>query len=242
MTATKAAQARRLQPKLARVLVVMPSPMFAEGVASMLGGSAGVDVVGVATTPRRVRDVVRRLGPGDTVVLVHVEAGGPGGGIAVADDLLSRRPDGSVTVMFVVPEAIDADGDSPAWLASLVDRIVLQGRSDSVVTDQLGRDELVDAVRRAAAGEQVLYGQQLVEQAAEVTFVPTNLSLRQRQVAVLLVDGLTYVEVSDRLGLARNTVKNHAQELYSKVQVSGRDQLRAQLGHVVDRWRADLPA
>ena len=45
----------------------------------------------------------------------------------------------------------------------------------------------------------------------------TDLSPREREVAALVADGLRESEIAERLGLAKQTVKNHKQSIYAKV-------------------------
>jgi len=48
------------------------------------------------------------------------------------------------------------------------------------------------------------------------------LSKREKEVALLLKDGLTYNEIADRLNISARTVKAHAQAIYKKLGVSDR--------------------
>jgi DNA-binding NarL/FixJ family response regulator len=50
----------------------------------------------------------------------------------------------------------------------------------------------------------------------------TALTLREREVLELICQGLTDKEISENLGLSRNTVRNHVATLYGKIDVHRR--------------------
>ena len=59
-----------------------------------------------------------------------------------------------------------------------------------------------------------------------------DLSIREREVLVLLSDGQRYKQIADRLGISLDTVKSHASRVYRKTGSSGRTDLlyRIRLG------------
>jgi len=59
-----------------------------------------------------------------------------------------------------------------------------------------------------------------------------DLSVREREVLLLLADGLRYKQIADRLGISLDTVKSHASRVYRKTGASGRTDLlyRVRLG------------
>jgi DNA-binding NarL/FixJ family response regulator len=81
------------------------------------------------------------------------------------------------------------------------------------VTLDVSSDELLGVVRRVAAGE-MLTGKGL----------KTPLSRREAQVMLLVCQGLTNQEVSERLFLSLNTVKSHLRAAYRKMCVTNRPQ------------------
>src|SRR5580658_7496772 len=49
-----------------------------------------------------------------------------------------------------------------------------------------------------------------------------KLTLREQQILSLLANGSLYKEISERLGIAHNTVKVHVQHIYEKLHVQSR--------------------
>jgi DNA-binding NarL/FixJ family response regulator len=90
--------------------------------------------------------------------------------------------------------------------------------------------ELIDAVRRTAAGEAVftagLAGLVLGEynRTASDTSAP-KLTARETDVLRLVAKGLTAKQVAERLSLSHRTVENHVQNTLTKLQLHNRSQL-----------------
>ncbi|MCW2778953.1 MAG: putative two-component system response regulator [Frankiales bacterium] len=90
--------------------------------------------------------------------------------------------------------------------------------------------ELVDAVRRTAAGESVLSpglaGLLLGEfrRTADDDGAP-QLTARETEVLRLVAKGLTARQAAERLGLSHRTVENHVQNTLGKLQLHNRAQL-----------------
>ena len=84
-------------------------------------------------------------------------------------------------------------------------------------------DEFVDAVRRVARGEVVVAPRFLPALTRRATGNDaTALSRRELEVLQLLSDGLSTVEVADRLALSVNTVRNHITHMLTKLGVRSR--------------------
>ena len=101
--------------------------------------------------------------------------------------------------------------------------------------------ELVDAVRRTAAGDAVftpgLAGLVLGEyrRTAADDGAP-RLTPRETEVLRLVAKGLTAKQVAERLGLSHRTVENHVQNTLSKLQLHNRAQL---VRYAVEKGLAD---
>ena len=61
-----------------------------------------------------------------------------------------------------------------------------------------------------------------------------DLSVREREVLLLLAEGQRYKQIADRLCISMDTVKSHASRIYRKTEASGRTDLlyRIRLGRL----------
>ncbi|QFZ19398.1 response regulator transcription factor [Saccharothrix syringae] len=82
-------------------------------------------------------------------------------------------------------------------------------------------DELTAAVRRVAAGEVVFDGALLAGVLGRLTgrTAPAGVALttREREALLLLAEGASTDEMGERMGVARNTVRNHVQRVLEKL-------------------------
>ena len=86
-------------------------------------------------------------------------------------------------------------------------------------------DELANAIRAAAKGKPTLAPEafrSLLEVAGRPTLPDYNLTERECEVLVLLVEGLNNTQIAERLVVSRATVKTHVSNLLSKLGVSNR--------------------
>jgi two-component system, NarL family, nitrate/nitrite response regulator NarL len=110
-------------------------------------------------------------------------------------------------------------------------------------------DRLVDGVRTAAVGEASFppyIATALLRRAVSTTAVITApeaaaLTMREREIATLIAEGLTNKEIASRLHIEVATVKNHVHSVLEKLQVNRRNEAVARLG-LPDLDRGRIPA
>lgn len=87
-----------------------------------------------------------------------------------------------------------------------------------------GIDEMVDAVRRTAAGEAILSANLTVRLVAEFRekVDEPRLSEREKEVLQLLGEGLTNTEIAGRLFISESTVRTYLHRLLDKLQLRNR--------------------
>jgi DNA-binding NarL/FixJ family response regulator len=164
------------------------------------------------------------------VVLLDVHL--PGGG---GQEVVAAVKAGHPEVKFLALSASDAPEDVIA---------VIRAGARGYVTKTISGTELVDAVRRVAAGDAVfsprLAGFVLdafaAGAAAELdrpSFDPEldQLTAREREVLRLIARGYTYREVAKELFISVKTVESHVSSVLRKLQLSSRHQL--------SRWAAE---
>jgi DNA-binding NarL/FixJ family response regulator len=204
-----------------RVFLVDDHGLFRSGVRSELGGQ--VDVVGEAEDVDPAVESITLSLPDVVLLDVHLPGGG---GQAVVSAVRARFPQ----VKFLALSASDAPEDVIA---------VIRAGARGYVTKTISGPDLVDAVRRVAAGDAVfsprLAGFVLDAFAAlpepalasRPSFDPEldQLSPREREVLRLIARGYTYREIASELFISAKTVETHVSAVLRKLQLSTRHQL-----------------
>jgi len=204
-----------------RVFIVDDHALFRSGVRSELGD--GVDVVGEAEDVEPAIAGITECVPDVVLLDVHLPGGG---GQAVVTALKATHPE----VRFLALSASDAPEDVIA---------VIRAGARGYVTKTISGTELVDAVRRVAAGDAVfsprLAGFVLDAFATagpaagegRPSFDPEldQLTPREREVLRLIARGYTYKEIARELYISIKTVETHVSSVLRKLQLSTRHQL-----------------
>lgn len=196
-----------------RVMVVDDHPMWRDAVERDLA-AAGLDVVAVAATGREALARFPAARPG--VVVLDLQIPEPDG-VAVTAALVEQEPDVKVLVL-------SASGEQADVLAAV------KAGATGYLVKSASRDELLDAVRRTAAGDPVftpgLAGLVLGEfQRTSDSPDEPHLTERETEVLRMVAKGLSYRQIAERLVLSHRTVQNHVQNTLRKLQMHNRVEL-----------------
>lgn len=196
-----------------RVLVVDDHAMFASSVAAALEAEDDITVVATAPDLRAARaELGARSGDGHGIDVVLLD---------------QRLPDGDGVDAVAELKQISAATKIVMLTASTDDDTLLramEGGCSGFVEKSRTVDELVGAVRGAAAGEAVLAPALLarlmlrVQRRTEAR-VGTDLTARELEVLALVAEGLSNAAIAKRLWLSVNTVRNHVANLLGKLGV-----------------------
>jgi DNA-binding NarL/FixJ family response regulator len=203
-----------------RVFIVDDHGLFRSGVRSELGGL--VEVVGEADDVQPAITGIAECLPDVVLLDVHLPGGG---GHMVVTAIKPAYPQ----VRFLALSASDAPEDVIA---------VIRAGARGYVTKTISGTELVDAVRRVAAGDTVFsprlagfvldaFSALPPAGAGRVTFDPEldQLTPREREVLRLIARGYTYKEIARELYISIKTVESHVSAVLRKLQLSNRHQL-----------------
>lgn len=104
--------------------------------------------------------------------------------------------------------------------AALV-RQALHAGANGYMTKTADKDELFDAILAVAAGRQPIDGRVFTLEEVPVAAPGTTpLTARESEIARLIVDELSSVEIAERLFISFNTVETHRKRIYQKLGVT----------------------
>ncbi|CAL9289532.1 response regulator [Streptomyces sp. SudanB182_2057] len=203
-----------------RLLLVDDDPLVRAGLALMIGGAGDIEVVGEAADGAEAEELVRRTRP--DVVLMDIRMPAVDG--ITATRRLRARPDAPQVVVLTTFHADEQ-----------VLHAMRAGAAGFVLKDTPPA-EIVDAVRRVAAGDPVLspaVTRQLMRHAAGAadarqTRARERLAVlgdREREVAVAVGRGLANARIAAELFLSVATVKAHVSRVLAKLGLDNRVQI-----------------
>jgi two-component system invasion response regulator UvrY len=193
-----------------RVLLIDDHKLVRTGIRKILEESAGIQVIGEADDGERGLELAKQLKP--DVVLLDVSMPGIGG-LEATRLLLEHDPSTKVIVV-----SVHAQEPVPGKL--------LEAGAFGYLTKGCAADEVVTAVRRVHGGERYLTaeiaralafgavgGRKTTESPFEL------LSQREMQVMMMVTQGQSIQEISERLRLSPKTVSTYRYRLFEKLGV-----------------------
>jgi DNA-binding NarL/FixJ family response regulator len=196
-----------------KLLIADDHEVVRYGLRSLMADT-DIQIVGEATTGEQAIQMALETNP--DVVLMDIRMPG-GDGLNALGRLKLERPEMAVLMLSTY--------DNPTYVA----RAVALGAAGYVLKGA-DREALVDAVRKAAAGESAWTRDELRRVTGALATPRLNadveVPLTQRESEVLrqLALGLTNKEIAQALHISYETVKEHVQHILRKVGVSDRTQ------------------
>ena len=204
---------RELQDRVT-VVLVDDHAIWRDGVSSLLEDTE-FEVVGEAASGLEALNVVREMRP--RLVLLDIRMAG-GDGLDTLQVLKQSNPDVAVIMLTTY--------DNPTYMARAV-----AGGAAGYVLKGVPADDLLTAMRAAAAGELLLRPQDLVRalrgispDTAGQSDLIKPLSAREIEVLRLMSTGLNNKAIADILFISEATVKTHVGHILNKIGVSDRIQ------------------
>ena len=199
-----------------RILVVDDHDEFRQGLEALLAAADGVEVVGSAADGARAVDLALGLQP--DIVLMDLQMPRLNG-VEATGRIVASSPHISVIVLSMMD---DEDSVFAAVRAGARGYLLKGAR----------RQEIVRAIEAVEAGE-VIFGPGIADRmmtyfrglrARPAAEVFPDLTERERVVLGRIADGLDNGEIARELGLSVKTVRNHASNIFAKLQVAHRAQ------------------
>jgi two-component system invasion response regulator UvrY len=192
-----------------KVLIVDDHALFRAGIRRILADQDLIDVVGEAESGEAALGLVQKLAP--DVILMDVNMPGGMGGIEATRRLGRVAPTSRVIALTML-------GDDP-----FPDQLREVGAM-GYLTKGCPADELAHAIRTVAAGRpyvdaQVAQARMMSSWQGEAGSPFKELSSRELQVAMMILDGQRTQDISQSLSLSPKTVSTYRQRIYDKLGV-----------------------
>ncbi|WP_299039162.1 response regulator transcription factor [uncultured Pseudokineococcus sp.] len=190
-----------------RLLIADDHPVVRAGIRALLESEDDLTVLAEASTPDQAIALARDLAP--DIVLMDLQYGPGATGVDATRALRALE----VAPYVLVLTNYDTDGD--------ILGAVEAGASGYLLKDAPPED-LVAAVRAAAAGESALAPSIAGRLMAHMRSPQANLSRREIDVLALVADGASNNDIAGRLHITDATVKSHLVHVFSKLGVNSR--------------------
>lgn len=193
-----------------KVMIVDDHFVVRSGLAASLELEDDLSIAAEAESGEAVLELYRSTRP--DVVLMDLQL--PGwNGIETTERLLEVEPGARVLIFstFARDDEIQA---------------ALDGGAMGYLQKTAGRTELLDALRRVAAGERYL-APAIATRLAGLKLGPA-ITLREREILSLIAKGRANKDIAATLGIAEDTVKRHISNTLQKLGVSDRAQATAE--------------
>jgi DNA-binding NarL/FixJ family response regulator len=187
------------------VLIIDDHRMFAESLSRLLSDEDDIDVVGVGSSGAEGLELAGRLSPAVVLVDYHMP---DQDGVTVAAQIKTKDPE----VMVVI---LTGSSDDKTLLKAI------EVGCSGFLTKDRASEEVVEAVRVAAAGEALISPAMLARLLPKLNkthrALGDNLTEREREVLRYLARGLPNKAISAELFLSVNTIRNYVQSILSKL-------------------------
>ncbi len=202
-----------------RIMVVDDHEVVRSGLRAILGTEPDLEVVAEAGTTHEATQKAATHNP--DVVLMDVRLG-EGSGIEACRAIKNERPDIQVLML-------TSFGDEEAVMAS-----IMAGASGYLLKN-VGRSDLLRAIRAVAQGQNLLdpsVTKRVLERLTRLAAKEQEQSLqgvseREKEVLVLVAQGLTNKEIAAKLVISENTARNHVSRLLEKLGLGRRSEAAA---------------
>lgn len=195
-----------------RLAIAEDHRVVADALATMLGFGDAIEVVGVVFSGSEIVALDAALQP--DVILMDVGLEGLNG-IEATRQILQARPAARIVVLTM--------HDDPQTVTQ-----AMAAGAVGFLPKNAAREQVIDAIEAAAAGEGYLHSSvtkeflERVGPMADRSLAALRLTDREREVLELLAEGRSTRQIADALVVGEETVKTHLAHIYQKLGVNDR--------------------
>jgi DNA-binding NarL/FixJ family response regulator len=200
--------------KVIRVFLLDDHEVVRRGLRDLLETDGDITIVGESGTAREATARIPALRPDVAVLDARLP---DGSGIDVCRDVRSIDP----AIRALILTSFD---DDEALFAA-----ILAGAAGYLLK-QVGGNDLVDAIRRVAAGQSLIDPSLTARLLERLRNGPAeqpelaSLTAQEHKILALIAEGLTNRQIGERMSLAEKTVKNYVSSVLSKLGLERRTQ------------------
>ncbi len=208
-----------------RVFLLDDHEVVRRGLKDLLEGAGDLAVVGEASTAAEALARIPPTRPDVAVLDVRLP---DGNGVEVCREVRTRHPEIQCLIL-------TSFSDDEALFQA-----IMAGASGYLLKQVKGTD-LVDAVRRVAAGQSLLdpaVTRRVLErlrEPPEEDEALARLTEQERAILELIAEGLTNRQIAERVHLAEKTVKNYVSNLLAKLGMERRTQAAVYAAKLADQ-------
>ena len=201
-------------PTPIRVFLLDDHEIVRRGIKELLEGEPDIEVVGESGLAEEAARRIPALRPDVAILDARLP---DGSGIDVCREVRSRDPHIKALIL------TSYDDDEALFAA------IMAGAAGYTLKQVKGND-LVDAVRRVAAGQSMLDPSVTAQVLDRVRNGPpvdkelAKLTEQEQRILDLIGEGLTNRQIAERMYLAEKTVKNYASSMFAKLGLTSRTQ------------------
>lgn len=187
-----------------RILVADDHLVYRIGIRNLIGTESGLLVVGEASNGLQTIELYRKVMP--DVLLLDLRMPKKSG-IEVVDAILKEFADARILIV------------TSYQTEEEIFRVLQAGALGYIIKD-MGREMLIDAIRSVYAGTR--WVSSTIQKQFTERVLRQQLTSREMEVLRLLARGLTNREISSVFKISASTVKNHVNNLLTKLEVADR--------------------
>ncbi|MFD2201159.1 response regulator transcription factor [Shivajiella indica] len=198
--------------KKVRILHIDDHLLFVQGVFSLIGEEAGISWLGSASTVHEGLKLAKKLKP-EVVLLDYFLP--DGNGLQVAKEMIAMNPNVHIIMLSMEssPHVIDKckEAGVKAFLPKSIDKNTLM---EVILGATEGRTSFPEINKNSFVAKPL-------ENKLDI------LSKREKEIALLISQGFTSAQISERLFLSPLTVNTHRRNLLNKLKLNNTAQLSA---------------